>query len=109
MALLSVMSVSLALLPGTPHLMGRAGMPQQQLARRASLVRCEAAAPVEIAPPKLESEVGFDFVPLLTALKTSEFREADQLTRDALGDLLQLAALEGGGCLDGTADSLCDS
>ena len=27
---------------------------------------------------------GFDFVPLLTALQTGQFREADQLTRDGL-------------------------
>ena len=96
MALLSVMSVSLALLPGAPHLAGRTGMPQQHVARRASLVRCEAAAPAEIAPPKLESSCNFDFVPLLTALQASEFREADQITRDALITLAGPAAVKRG-------------
>merc|ERR1719183_1071198 len=32
----------------------------------------------------MESTCAFDFVPLQTALATGEFREADQLTRDAL-------------------------
>jgi hypothetical protein len=34
--------------------------------------------------PKIETTCGFDYVPLLTALQAGEFREADQLTRDAL-------------------------
>lgn len=38
----------------------------------------------EIGTPKMESSVGFDFVPLLTALQSGQFREADQLTRDGL-------------------------
>lgn len=44
----------------------------------------------------MESECSFDFVPLLTALKTSEFREADQLTRDALITLAGDAAVQRG-------------
>jgi len=48
-------------------------------------VQCQAdAAAAEIAPPKLESAVGFDFVPLLTALQAGEYREADFITRAAL-------------------------
>lgn len=38
----------------------------------------------DIEVPKMESSVGFDFVPLLTALQSGQFREADQLTRDGL-------------------------
>lgn len=43
-----------------------------------------AAQAGELAEPKLESSTGFDFVPLLTALKAQDFLEADQLTRDGL-------------------------
>jgi len=43
-----------------------------------------AAEDVGFDVPKMESSVGFDFVPLLTALQAGEFREADQLTRDGL-------------------------
>ena len=50
-----------------------------------SHVQCQAdAAAAEIAPPKLESAVCFDFVPLLTALQAGEYREADFITRAAL-------------------------
>mmetsp|Transcript_19576 Transcript_19576/g.30659 ORF Transcript_19576/g.30659 Transcript_19576/m.30659 type:complete len:298 (+) Transcript_19576:97-990(+) len=38
----------------------------------------------EIPEPKLESDVGADYVPLLTALRLGEWEEADQLTRDLL-------------------------
>ena len=46
----------------------------------------EASAGVagaELAEPKLESAVGFDFVPLMTALKAQDFLEADQLTHNS--------------------------
>jgi len=78
MALLTVVSLSLSLHPGVPSLAGRVAAPS---AGRFSLVRCQAT---DIAPPQVESSCGFDYVPLLTALQTGEFREADQLTRDAL-------------------------
>jgi len=52
--------------------------------RQLPLARARAVVVAEITTPKLESSVGFDFVPLLTALQTGEFREADQLTRDGL-------------------------
>jgi len=38
----------------------------------------------EIVAPKLESAVGIDYIPLLTALQLQEFDVADQLTRDLL-------------------------
>ncbi len=47
-------------------------------------------------PPKLESAVGFDYVPLLTALQSGEFREADHLTRDALIKLAGKQAIDRG-------------
>jgi len=61
---------------------------QQQMAAAswraaASSVRCQDAT-IEITPPTMKSEVNFDYVPLLTALQAGEYREADQLTRDAL-------------------------
>mmetsp|Transcript_39955 Transcript_39955/g.80563 ORF Transcript_39955/g.80563 Transcript_39955/m.80563 type:complete len:290 (-) Transcript_39955:212-1081(-) len=43
-----------------------------------------APAKAEIPDPLMESEVGADYVPLLTALKCGELEEADQLTRDLL-------------------------
>ena len=52
--------------------------------RHLPLARARALVVAEIVAPKLESSVGFDFVPLLNALQTGEFREADQLTRDGL-------------------------
>jgi len=42
------------------------------------------APQVEIPEPKLESECGADYIPLLTALKCGQFEEADQMTRDLL-------------------------
>jgi len=69
----AVTTLCLALLPGStlnPRHMQR--------------VQARAVVVAEIVTPKMESSVGFDFVPLLTALQTGEFREADQLTRDGL-------------------------
>lgn len=79
-----MLAMTLALLPGGPPL--RSALLTQRVA---APIRCEAAtmdeAPAaEIAVPKMESKVGFDFVPLLTALQAGEYREADQLTRDGL-------------------------
>jgi len=74
----SFIAMTLSLLPSGPQLAGI----RPALLSRVSPARCEAVA--DIAPPKLESTVGFDFVPLLTALQAGEFREADQITRDAL-------------------------
>jgi len=39
---------------------------------------------MDLAEPKLESECGADYIPLLTALKLGNYEEADQLTRDLL-------------------------
>jgi len=39
---------------------------------------------MEIPEPKIESECGADYIPLLTALKLANYEEADQLTRDLL-------------------------
>jgi len=50
----------------------------------------------DVPEPVMESSCSFDFVPLLTALKTAEFREADQLTRDALIKLAGDAAVRRG-------------
>ena len=47
-------------------------------------------------PEKLLSEVDFDYVPLLTALKAQDFFEADQLTRDGLITLAGPAAVKRG-------------
>ena len=38
----------------------------------------------EVPEPALESEVGADYIPLLTSLKLGRYEEADQLTRDLL-------------------------
>jgi len=96
MAMLSVVSLSFAYAPGglvpAPFASQRAVAAAPQLlstvigSRSAiSRVQCQAdAAAAEIAPPKLESAVGFDFVPLLTALQAGEYREADFITRAAL-------------------------
>ena len=100
MALLSVVSFSFSYAPGSltptpmvgqrvavsaPQLLPTVGVSRSQLAA----VRCQEAAAAaaveqETSPPPLESAVGFDFVPLLTALQAGEFREADFITRDAL-------------------------
>ena len=50
----------------------------------------------EVETPKIESACSFDFIPLLTALQTGEFREADQLTRDGLITLAGPAAVARG-------------
>ena len=65
-------------------------------ARRAALVTCQAEAPTVIDTPKVESACGFDYVPLLTAMQAGEFREADQLTRDALITLAGPKAVDRG-------------
>jgi len=39
---------------------------------------------MEMPEPLIESEVGADYMPLLTALKLGRYEEADQLTRDLL-------------------------
>jgi len=49
-----------------------------------------------VEPPLMESSCSFDFVPLLTALQSGEFREADGLTRDALITLAGPAAVTRG-------------
>jgi len=73
---------------------------QQQLAAAssrsaASCVRCQETS-VEITPPAMESKVGFDYVPLLTALQAAEFREADFITRDALIEIAGPEAVKRG-------------
>jgi len=52
--------------------------------RHVQRVHARAVVVADIEAPKMESSVGFDFVPLLTALQSGQFREADQLTRDGL-------------------------
>lgn len=87
----SILSVVLTLLPTAP-VVHRS--PVQPL-RRSAIVRCQDA-PTAIEVPKMESDCGFDYVPLLTALQAGEFREADQLTRDALITLAGEQAVERG-------------
>ena len=62
----------------------------------ASAVRMAAPAVDVAEDPKVESSCGFDFVPLLTALKSGDFLEADQLTRDGLITLAGEAAQQRG-------------
>ena len=69
----SVSTLCLALLPGSTL-----------NPRHVQRVQVRAAVVADIEAPKMESSVGFDFVPLLTALQSGQFREADQLTRDGL-------------------------
>jgi len=57
---------------------------------------CMVAMATDVETPVIESSCGFDFVPLLTALQTGEFREADQLTRDGLITLAGPAAVQRG-------------
>ncbi len=38
----------------------------------------------DLPEPLIESEVGADYIPLLTSLKLGRYEEADQLTRDLL-------------------------
>jgi len=68
-------------------------VPRSAVASRVA-VPCMVAAEVET--PLMESSCSFDFVPLLTALQTGEFREADQLTRDGLITLAGPAAVARG-------------
>lgn len=67
---------------------------------RSSLLKCSAPPMsmqiAEVETPLIESSCSFDFVPLLTALQTGEFREADQLTRDGLIKLAGPAAVARG-------------
>ena len=71
--LASVTTLCLGLLPGSTL-----------NPRHVQRVQVRAAVVADIEAPKMESSVGFDFVPLLTALQSGQFREADQLTRDGL-------------------------
>jgi len=87
----SILSVVLTLLPTAPV----AHRSPVQPLRRSAIVRCQDASTV-VEAPKIESECGFDYVPLLTALQAGEFREADQLTRDALITLAGEKAVERG-------------
>ena len=108
MALVSFVSLSFAYAPGgivaapfggqrvsapVPQLQPAIGDCRSQLAS----IRCQAeAAAAEISPPALESAIGYDFVPLLTALQAGEFREADFITRDALITFAGEAAVKRG-------------
>jgi len=89
MAFAVAASLSIALLPGAA-MVARPSAPP----RAAVLHAC--AADTATATPKLESECGFDYVPLSTALQAGEFREADQLTRDALIKLAGEQAVDRG-------------
>jgi len=51
---------------------------------RVSSARMMCAAVMPETPPALESDCGFDHVPLSIALQSGDFLEADQITRDAL-------------------------
>jgi len=82
-------SLCLSLLPGATFIPRLA-----PLARAPRVVLQEA--PVELQEPELKSSVGFDFVPLLTALKAQDFLEADQLTRDGIITLAGEAAVKRG-------------
>ena len=79
-----------AYLPGAP-VVGRSAMLRVV---QPSSVRCQEAS--ETLVPKMESSCAFDFVPLQIALATGEFRDADQLTRDALITLAGPNALSRG-------------
>lgn len=81
-----------ALLPGA-HIAGR---PAVLRTGPAPAVRCAEDALPDIETPKMESACEFNFVPLQTALAIGEFREADQLTRDALITLAGDAAVQRG-------------
>jgi len=48
------------------------------------------------APPAIETECGFDHVPLSIALQTGDFLEADQITRDSLIKLAGAKAVSRG-------------
>ena len=55
--------------------------------------RCQVDVAVD---PKVETECGFDYVPLITALREGDFYTADQLTRDGLITLAGPAAVKRG-------------
>jgi hypothetical protein len=84
----ALVSLAVALLPGAA-VMPRA--PGLLSCRRSVAISAQA-----VEEPKIESACGFDFVPLLTALQAGEFREADQLTRDALITMAGTAAVTRG-------------
>lgn len=86
-----VLSLPLALLPGQ---IGSAAAAVHRRCPPALSAATTAASPVNV--PKIESACGFDYVPLLTALQAGEFREADQLTRDALITFAGKRAIERG-------------
>ena len=80
-----------------------AGGPAPLASRSVLLSRARMCAPAEapaaateIQPPKMESAVSFDFVPLQTALASGEFREADCITRAALITIAGEAAVKRG-------------
>jgi len=83
-----------ALLPGQA-LVGRSPATLQR-ARPVLLCATETAAAASVDVPKIESACSFDYVPLLTALQAAEFRDADQLTRDALIKLAGEKAIDRG-------------
>jgi len=76
------LSLAVGLLPTGPSAVAMRAI-TAPAAARAALIRCQEAA-TAVTDPKIESACGFDYIPLLTALQSGEFREADQLTRDAL-------------------------
>lgn len=88
--MITALSLALSLLPSSAPI-GRTAV----LSRGGTVSLCDAAA-AAVAAPKMESACGFDYVPLLTALQAGEFREADQLTRDALITLSGPKAVERG-------------
>lgn len=86
----TMLTLTIALLPTAP-VVNRCSV---QPLRRSAIVRCQEATAIET--PKMESDCGFDYVPLLNALQAGELREADQLTRDALITLAGERAVERG-------------
>jgi len=64
-------------------------------AGRTRPVYCMASF-ADAAEPKLETVTGYDFIPLLTALKTADFLEADRLTREGLIKIAGEAAVARG-------------
>jgi len=91
----AVATVVLSLLPGQP-IMGCTPAPLQRSRPAVLCAAAEVSEAVSIERPKIESACGFDYVPLLTALQAGEYREADQLTRDALITLAGEKAVDRG-------------
>lgn len=84
-------AVTALMLPGNAHVGGRVAAESGRYAT--TVIRMEVAA---VETPKIESSCGFDFVPLLTALQSGEFREADFITRAALIKLAGQRAVDRG-------------